>query len=119
MIKQQQRDLLKLKKRLEETDIKTDNLVYMPIVPMIGIDREKENLEDITKKWLDQKAEHLSVLADLQNLIRYLLKFEKTKNHQKFIDALIWCSGSDDFQVGGKARKGWEKICLPLLKDKK
>ena len=41
------------------------------------------------------------------------------KDRQKFIDALIWCSGSDDFQVGGKARKGWEKICLPLLKDEK
>ena len=43
--------------------------------------------------------------------IRQLLKYE--------IDALIWCSGSDDFQVGGKARKGWEKICLPLLRDEK
>jgi len=41
------------------------------------------------------------------------------KDRQKFIDALIWCSGSGDFQVGGKARKGWEKICLPLLEDKK
>ena len=46
-------------------------------------------------------------------------EYEKTKDRQKFIDALIWCSGSDDFQVGGKARKGWEKICLPLLKDEK
>jgi len=30
---------------------------------------------------------------------------------------LLYGSGSDDFQVGGKARKGWEKICLPLLKE--
>ena len=51
--------------------------------------------------------------------IKELLKFEKKKNRQKFIDALIWCSGSEDFQVGGKARKGWEKICLPLLRDEK
>ena len=51
--------------------------------------------------------------------IRQLLKYEKEKDRQKFIDALIWCSGSDDFQVGGKARKGWEKICLPLLRDEK
>ena len=36
---------------------------------------------------------------------------------KKYKDALIWCSGSDDFQVGGKAREGWEKICLPLLKE--
>ena len=30
-------------------------------------------------------------------------------------DALIWCSGSEDFGPGGKARKGWNKICRPLL----
>ena len=53
------------------------------------------------------------------SLVKELLKFEKKKNRQKFIDALIWCSGSEDFQVGGKARKGWEKICLPLLKNGK
>ena len=48
-----------------------------------------------------------------------LLKSEKKRDRQKFIDALIWCSGSEDFQIGGKARKGWEKICLPLIKDEK
>lgn len=32
------------------------------------------------------------------------------------MEALIWCSGSDDFQVGGKAHVGWEKLCAPLLK---
>lgn len=25
-------------------------------------------------------------------------------------EALIWCSGSDDFQEGGKAREGWLKV---------
>ena len=34
----------------------------------------------------------------------------------KLEEALIWCSGSDDFAVGGKARKGWLKLCKPLLK---
>lgn len=29
--------------------------------------------------------------------------------------ALQWCSGSDDFQEGGKAREGWLKLCAPLL----
>ena len=51
-------------------------------------------------------------------LARYILVLLQ-KNRQKFIDALIWCSGSDDFQIGGKARKGWEKMCLPLIKDEK
>lgn len=30
-------------------------------------------------------------------------------------EALVWCSGSDDFQVEGKARIGWIKLCAPLL----
>jgi len=38
---------------------------------------------------------------------------------REYKDALIWCSGSEDFQVGGKAREGWEKICVPLLEIKK
>jgi len=25
-------------------------------------------------------------------------------------EALIWCSGSEDFQEGGKAREGWLKV---------
>lgn len=31
-------------------------------------------------------------------------------------EALIWASGADDFQVGGKAREGFERIMLPLLR---
>ena len=34
----------------------------------------------------------------------------------KFKDALIWCSGSEYFQLEGKARIGWNKICKRLLK---
>ena len=29
--------------------------------------------------------------------------------------ALLWMSAAEDFQVGGKARIGYEKIVLPLL----
>jgi len=29
--------------------------------------------------------------------------------------ALLWCSGSADFNEGGVARKGWQKLCAPLL----
>lgn len=29
--------------------------------------------------------------------------------------ALIWCGGSADFGPGGKARKGWLKLVVPLL----
>lgn len=30
-------------------------------------------------------------------------------------EALLWCSGSQDFAPGGQARKGWEKNIIPLL----
>lgn len=30
-------------------------------------------------------------------------------------EALLWCSGSNDFNEGGVAREGWLKICAPLL----
>lgn len=30
-------------------------------------------------------------------------------------EALIWCSGSNDFNEGGVARVGWLKLCAPLL----
>jgi len=33
-----------------------------------------------------------------------------------YIEGLQWCSGSADFAPGGKARRGWNKIVVPLLK---
>ena len=33
----------------------------------------------------------------------------------EYKEALIWCGGSADFAHGGRARKGWVKIVLPLL----
>lgn len=33
----------------------------------------------------------------------------------KLEEALIWCSGSADFGVGGVAHEGWKKLCAPLL----
>ena len=33
----------------------------------------------------------------------------------KYLEALLWCSGSRDFCVGGQARQGWEKPCKPLI----
>ena len=32
-----------------------------------------------------------------------------------YIEALQWCGGSADFQIEGKARKGWESIVIPLI----
>lgn len=37
-------------------------------------------------------------------------------NLTKALEALLWCSGSADFNEGGVAREGWLKVCAPLLK---
>jgi hypothetical protein len=34
---------------------------------------------------------------------------------EKYKEALIWCSAASDFQVGGKAREGWKRLCQPLI----
>ncbi len=41
----------------------------------------------------------------------------QSDTEKRLRSALRWCSGSDDFQVGGKCREGWEKVCLPLLQN--
>ena len=45
------------------------------------------------------------------------MKNEATKKIRELRDALAWCGGSMDFQVNGKAREGWEKICKSLLDE--
>lgn len=42
------------------------------------------------------------------------LSYVEITNSQ-LCEALEWCGGSDDFALGGKAYKGWVKICKPLL----
>lgn len=34
---------------------------------------------------------------------------------KELASAVEWCSGSADFGVDGKARKGWERICIKAL----
>lgn len=37
------------------------------------------------------------------------------EREKQFVDALIWCSGSAEFNEGGQARNGWLKLCRPLI----
>ena len=74
--------------------------------------KEIKNWEKTIYEW--GKKFNLSWIEEKE--IYDFIRQERAKDCQKFIDALIWCSGSEDFQIGGKARKGWEKICLPLIK---
>jgi len=42
-------------------------------------------------------------------------EFEDALAARELLDALVWCSAAKDFQPGGKARKGWLKLCAPLI----
>ena len=37
------------------------------------------------------------------------------KEIERLREALIWCSGSGDFNEGGVARTGWLELCAPLI----
>lgn len=50
---------------------------------------------------------HVDELTEAE--MQYAYKIDQLK------EALIWCSGSADFGPEGKARKGWLKLCQPLL----
>lgn len=36
---------------------------------------------------------------------------------ERAADAIVWCSGSDDFAPEGKAREGWKRVVRPVLAD--
>ena len=44
-----------------------------------------------------------------------ILAIEIARLIDQYREALIWCSGSADFNPGGQAHDGWNKICEPLL----
>ena len=58
--------------------------------------------------------EHIDMLAKRGHSLEAQLAAARAEI-AKMREALIWCSGSQDFAIGGQARAGWEKICQPLL----
>ena len=52
--------------------------------------------------WCKSKTEKLTMIPELAEEIASLI--------DEYRSALIWCSASADFQEGGQARKGWQKI---------
>ena len=59
MKKQKQKELLELKKRMEESGIKTDNLVFMLEVPLLGIEKSY-----IIEEWFGIKVAKLLSVDD-------------------------------------------------------
>jgi hypothetical protein len=82
--------------------------------------------KSVSRKYIRIKNKHFddNKKGKYSNFIRYCSDCgieDEIHNYEdkldKYKDALIWCSGSEDFQYpDGKARIGWEKLCMPLLK---
>lgn len=55
--------------------------------------------------------------GSLVALVCHLLRMRDAAEYdaERLASALIWCSGSDDFNSGGKARIGWLKLGAPAL----
>jgi len=67
----------------------------------------KHSTKLASQLWCLETTKHLEMMPELAEEIADLIDL--------YADVLIWCSGSLDFGPGGKAEKGWKKICKPLL----
>jgi len=65
------------------------------------------------KETIKQGSQVGAIVSQPIALSKSSIKARKIVND--LVDALQFCSGSDDFSIEGKARKGWEKLCMPAL----
>ena len=70
--------------------------------------------EALVKARREDALELLAALGQAQEAYEAQLKAEA--HAERLEAALLWCSGSADFHEGGVARKGWLKVCAPLLR---
>ena len=83
----------------------------------------QEALGEVSALFMSQEVKGTKIVMPTEKLERITnqiiekLQFLISSDKDELLEALIWCSGSADFQEGGKARKGWLKICSPLLKN--
>lgn len=66
-------------------------------------------LQKVAVAWCGEKTSHKEMDTELAKEFAGIL--------DKYIEALIWCSGSADFGPGGKAEAGWKKVREELLKE--
>jgi len=71
--------------------------------------------EAVARGWCHQDQEHPGRIMDA--FLAEAIVEEIKPIVDRFLEALIWCSGSDDFQKDGKAETGWNKLCRPLLDE--
>ena len=72
--------------------------------------------EDGTAAVIDLPMRDMVIAGDQAATAVIAREFEALEaENARLREALIWCSGSNDFNEGGVARVGWLKLCAPLL----
>lgn len=67
----------------------------------------------VARGWCAPENAHKEMDTELASAIA--AEVEHVVN--EYVEALQWCSGASDFAPEGKARAGFEKVVLPLLKE--
>lgn len=76
---------------------------------VLGLETDNDGWTEIAASWIDRAR-----IARLPELEEYYLAAEAAEAKLRariaeLEEALIWCSGSPDFNDGGQAREGWLK----------
>ena len=79
---------------------------------------EWTNVSDMETRIKQGIDHHINVQAEMRTTEKTHARERALRDEiSKLKTALIWCSGSGDFQEGGIARKGWVTFCKPLIDD--
>lgn len=77
--------------------------------------KERDEANEIINKQSALLCDAYGADLDWDEVLKQRADHECKARAERLEEALQWCSGSDDFQEGGVARKGWLKVCAPLL----
>lgn len=91
-------------------------------IDLVAVEAERKEAADrieqlvATNEALVRKLAWAEAKLEAEELTNGLKLNEAEARAERLEEALIWCSGSADFNEGGFAREGWLKLCAPLLK---
>lgn len=82
--------------------------------PNCNCDEAADRIEALVNEAVLSKAAYEGVSSLLLSVQQDCIK--ERQRAERLEEALLWCSGSADFNEGGVAREGWLKVCAPLLR---
>ena len=133
-----QTELQKIKDRLARSFIPHQGITLTPCFdevrgPFISVDPGDDEGYEITADDYDvienSFKDIASLIKEVENVERSrkcfqisakysLMEIKELKQAvRELAESLVWCSGSNDFALDGKARKGWKKGPMKILRS--